>query len=266
MNDSFKPSIGAVMSADIAVPQHDKMVQFYTQVLTTGAHPLWQEKDLLNNLGIPIIGLGAQSPEYAELPLQWMPHFQVADIGDSVTQALDLGGCELMHGKDDEGASQWAVIEDPNGATFGLIPVVTDEMVHSYGYDKAAESTEKVGCIAWLDLTVVKATETRDFYQAVIGWSAEDVSMNDDNNSYHDYNMLRADGLPAAGVCHAKGVNANVPPVWLLYLPVDDLSASLKHVEPAGGQIVNQSKNNNNQITQALIQDPVGTYIVLVQV
>ena len=46
----------------------------------------------MNNRGIPIIGLGARSAEYADLPLQWMPHIQVADIALSVERALDLGG------------------------------------------------------------------------------------------------------------------------------------------------------------------------------
>ena len=27
-----------------------------------------------------------------------------------------------MHGKDDDGKSQWAVLLDPNGAAFGIIP------------------------------------------------------------------------------------------------------------------------------------------------
>jgi hypothetical protein len=81
LNQPFVPGVGAVFSADIAVPDHEREVRFYSRVLSTGETPLWREEDLMNNLGMPIIGLGARSPELSHLPLQWMPHIQVADVG-----------------------------------------------------------------------------------------------------------------------------------------------------------------------------------------
>ena len=126
MSDPLVPGVGGILSADIAVPEHEREVRFYSRVLSTGENPLWRE-DLMNNLGMPIIGLGARSAEYAHLPLQWMPHIQVADVAASAGRALDLGGSELMHAKDDDGKSQWAVLLDPNKAAFGIIPVVSAE-------------------------------------------------------------------------------------------------------------------------------------------
>ncbi|MEN9938095.1 MAG: hypothetical protein RLZZ387_4674 [Chloroflexota bacterium] len=72
MTDLFVPRLGAVFSADIAVPEHEREMRFYSRVLSTGERPFWREDDLMNNLGVPIIGWGARSPEYAHLPLQWM--------------------------------------------------------------------------------------------------------------------------------------------------------------------------------------------------
>lgn len=57
----------------------------------------------MNNLGMPIIGVGARSAEYAHLPIQWMPHIQVADVAANVQRAVDLGGSELMHARDHPG-------------------------------------------------------------------------------------------------------------------------------------------------------------------
>ena len=79
MSDAFAPRVGGILSADIAVPGHEREVRFYSRVLGTGESPLWRE-DLMNNLGMPVIGLGARSAEYAHLPLQWTPHIQVADV------------------------------------------------------------------------------------------------------------------------------------------------------------------------------------------
>jgi len=67
MSDAFVPRVGGILSADIAVPEHEREVRFYSHVLSTGENPLWRE-DLMNNLGMPVIGLGASSPEYAHLP------------------------------------------------------------------------------------------------------------------------------------------------------------------------------------------------------
>ena len=36
MSNPFTPRVGAVMSADIAVPEHEREVAFYSRALTTG--------------------------------------------------------------------------------------------------------------------------------------------------------------------------------------------------------------------------------------
>ena len=89
MQSSFFHGVGGVLSADIAVPEHARELAFYAKVLTTGQAPLWLE-DLSNNKGTPIIGLGERIPEYDSLPLQWMPHVQVADVGASAARAVEL--------------------------------------------------------------------------------------------------------------------------------------------------------------------------------
>ena len=258
MSDPFEPCVGGVLSADIAVPEHEREVRFYSRVLGTGDTPLWRE-DLMNNLGIPIVGLGVRSPDMDHLPLQWMPHIQVADVAASVERALDLGGTELMHGKDDDGKSQWAVLLDPNGAAFGIIPVVPAEAI-----PPADSSVAPVGRISWLDLTVSDASVTRDFYRQVVDWSVQDVAMEDASERYADYNMLGDDGNPAAGVCHARGVNQGLPPVWLIYLPVGDLVESLRRVEEEGGKVVKAARASDGEYTYAVVRDPVGAYLALV--
>lgn len=261
MSNPFAAQVGSVLSADIAVPEHDREIRFYSRVLRTGENPPWRE-DMMNNLGMPIIGLGAASEEYANLPLQWMPHIQVADVAASVRRALELGGSEVMHAKNDDGTSQWAVLLDPNGAAFGIIPVIPKE--HVPQVEDAA--SEGVGRIAWLDLTVADAEKTRDFYQQVIGWSSEDVEMEDGDTTYSDYNMLAEDGSPAAGICHARGTNADLPPVWLIYLPVGDLAESIRRVDEEGGKVIKFVTDDDGNYIYAVIQDPVGVHFAIVQV
>ncbi len=263
MSDPFVPRVGGTLSADIAVPEHEREVRFYSRVLTTGENPLWRE-DLMNNRGMPVIGLGAHSPEYADLPLQWMPHIQVADVAASVERALDLGGSELMHGKDDGGLSQWAVLLDPNGTAFGIMPVVPEEAIPQPEGVASRDAAARVGCISWLDLTVSEASATRDFYRQVVGWSVQDVDMEDAGERYADYNMLDDDGNPAAGVCHARGVNLGLPPIWMIYLPVGDLAESLRRVREEGGKVIKATRGTDGEYAYAAVQDPVGVCLALV--
>ena len=262
MSDPFVPRVGGTLSADIAVPEHERELSFYSRVLGTGEDPLWRE-DLMNNRGMPTIGLGERSPEYADLPLQWMPHIQVADVAASAESAVALGGSELMHGKDDEGNSQWAVLLDPNAAAFGIVPVVSADAMPPAEGEAAADASSPVGCIAWLDLTVPDAAATRDFYREVVGWSVQDVEMGDEGERYADYNMLGGDGTPAAGICHARGPNLDLPPVWMIYLPVGDLAESLRRVTEEGGEVIKAVRGTDGEYAYAAIQDPMGACLAL---
>ena len=88
------------------------------------------------------------------------------------------------------------------------------------------------GHIGWIDLTVPDADRLRDFYSEVVGWRPDPVDM----GGYSDYQMLRpSTGEPVAGVCHAHGVNADLPPVWLIYIVVPNLTDTLARCTSHGG-------------------------------
>lgn len=118
----------------------------------------------------------------------------------------------------------------------------------------------RAGTIGWIDLTVDNAESVRDFYKAVAGWEAEDVSMGD----YSDYSMKPPGGEPVAGVCHARGGNANLPPVWMIYIVVADLDASVARVAEHGGAIVAGPMGAGGH-RYAIIKDPAGAMCALYQ-
>jgi predicted enzyme related to lactoylglutathione lyase len=82
-----------------------------------------------------------------------------------------------------------------------------------------SEAPPPVGSIGWFDLTVPDAIAVRDFYGAVTGWTWTGLDM----GGYEDYCMNQpGDGTTVAGICHARGGNASVPPQWLPYIIVAD--------------------------------------------
>lgn len=251
MRNSFFHGVGGVLSADIAVPDHDRELAFYSKILTTGDAPLWRD-DLMNSLGTPIIGLGARTPEYNTLPLQWMPHFQVADVATSVARAIDMGGKELMHSKSDDGQSQWAVLVDKDGAAFGVIPVVPVES------DNTGQN-ERFGCISWLSLTASDALSSRDFYQQVVGWHGKSIETKDSERHGAIIEMHIDNESVAVQIRQSRSEQNSIPAVWLIHLPVDDLAESLRRVSEGGGEVIREFADEK----YAVVRDPVGVYLAL---
>lgn len=250
MQNPFVRGVGGVLSADIAVPEHEREVGFYSKILTTGDTPLWRE-DLMNNLGTPIIGLGARTPEYDMLPLQWMPHFQVADVAVSAALAIEMGGQELLHGKDDGGQSQWAVLFDPDGAAFGIIPVPSQT--------DAPQQSVRQGCISWLSLAVPDASSSRNFYQRVIGWKAKSIETERGEGLVAKFEMQIDPETSAAEIYQFETGQSEIPSVWLIHLPVDNFIESLRRVRESGGAVIKELA----EVNHAIIRDPVGVLLGL---
>ena len=114
--------------------------------------------------------------------------------------------------------------------------------------------TPKPGTVGWMDLTVPNAGAVKDFYVAVTGWEPSAVSMGD----YEDYCMAPAGSGPVAGVCHARGANADLPPVWMIYITVANLDASLEQVAALGGKVVKPATGMGGYGRFAVVQDPAG--------
>ncbi|HSG98908.1 MAG TPA: VOC family protein [candidate division Zixibacteria bacterium] len=119
--------------------------------------------------------------------------------------------------------------------------------------------TPQTGAIGWIDLTVPNADSVRDFYHAVTGWRPEPVAMGE----YNDYIMTSAaTGEPIAGVCHAHGGNRDLPAVWLIYIVVESLPASIAACEANGGEVIAQPRAaGGGQF--CLIRDPAGAVAAL---
>jgi uncharacterized protein len=122
-------------------------------------------------------------------------------------------------------------------------------------------TTPPPGSITWRDLTVTDAERIRAFYEKVVGWTSTPHDMGD----YADYNMnLAATGETVAGICHARGTNANVPPQWLMYINVADVQASARACVELGGAVLDGPRRMGSGLV-AVIRDPAGAVCALWQ-
>lgn len=119
----------------------------------------------------------------------------------------------------------------------------------------------EAGRISWVDLSVDAADSTRDFYAQVVGWKPQEVNMGD----YEDYNMLPEGGQePAAGICHARGHNVGLPPVWIVYITVDNLDRSIASIRDLGGEIIDVRRQDNGT-GFCVFRDPAGAVAAVYQ-
>jgi predicted enzyme related to lactoylglutathione lyase len=115
--------------------------------------------------------------------------------------------------------------------------------------------------MVWCDLTVENADDVRDFYAQVTGWQFTRHEMGE----YEDYCMNPpGDDAPVAGICHAQGPNANVPPQWLIYITVENVEASIGRCVDLGGKIVDGPRTIGDK-PFCVIQDPAGAVLAIIE-
>lgn len=121
------------------------------------------------------------------------------------------------------------------------------------------EKPSNIGRIEWLDLTVDDASQVKNFYCRVVGWSDSEVDM----GMYSDFNLNLPDSQDTvAGICHARGGNANLPSQWLVYVRVKSVAESASQCEKHGGKVLDGPRRMGGS-NFCVIQDPAGAVMAL---
>jgi predicted enzyme related to lactoylglutathione lyase len=94
-----------------------------------------------------------------------------------------------------------------------------------------------------------------------VGWEAADHDMGE----YADYDInLPGTGDTVAGICHARGPNASIPPQWMIYIVVEDVEESARRCREAGGEVVDGPRMMGASAF-CVIRDPAGAVAGLIQ-
>lgn len=112
------------------------------------------------------------------------------------------------------------------------------------------------GTPVWYELLTNDATKSIAFYESVMGWNVPPAA----EGMPHGYQMI------ATGAGHVGGLmpltdemrKNGAKPTWLFYIGVDDVDATAKKAEAAGGTLLMQPFDIPQAGRAAMIADPQG--------
>lgn len=70
---------------------------------------------------MPAGGLMQITPDMGRMPSNWLPYFGSDNVDATTAKAVELGGTAIMPPADIPNVGRFSVIQDPQGATFGLL-------------------------------------------------------------------------------------------------------------------------------------------------
>jgi predicted enzyme related to lactoylglutathione lyase len=194
--------------------------------------------------GLNVGALSQQQPqEKAQgIPSHWRTYFAVKSADETAKKAKQAGGKVLMEPFDVMDAGRMTMIQDPQGAIFGI----WQAKAHT-GFQVVREP----GAVTWSEVITTDPKGASAFYSKTLGVSASEVPG-------MDYTMMRAGGQDAAGAMKIKPEMGPVPPHWMVYFAVADVNTTVKKAQSLGGKVLMPKQDIPGQGSFAVLQDPQG--------
>jgi predicted enzyme related to lactoylglutathione lyase len=118
------------------------------------------------------------------------------------------------------------------------------------------EEVKKHGAFSWFELMTTDVEAAKKFYTALFGWETEDMPMEGMN-----YTVIKAGGKPVAGMMTMPPEVQGMPPMWDIYITVDDVDATAKKVEELGGKVLRPPADIPKVGRFCVLSDPTGAHI-----
>jgi predicted enzyme related to lactoylglutathione lyase len=251
------PSQGTFVWYDLMTTDKPAALAFYQAVLGWSAAPggvVDRDYTILSAGETPIGGamnLPATACEAGARP-SWIGYIGVDDVDAAVARLEASGGGVHRVAEDIPGVGRFAVVHDPQGATFTLFMPLG-------GRPPRPDFAAAPGHVGWHELHAASWQDAFDFYAAQFGWTKTDAVEMGPMGTY----QLFAAGGPSVGGMMTKMPNVPVP-VWIYYFNVDDAAAAVNRIKDAGGQVLNGPHQvpGGSWIVQAL--DPQGAMFAVV--
>ncbi len=109
------------------------------------------------------------------------------------------------------------------------------------------------GAFSWSELLTPDPQAALAFYGQLFGWTSEDMDMG--SGSYH---VIKAGDTSIGGVMAPPPGSEGMPPMWGVYVTVDDIDATAAKCVALGGKVLMPPMEVKTVGRMAVLQDPQG--------
>jgi len=118
------------------------------------------------------------------------------------------------------------------------------------------EDSLKHGAFGWHELVTTDVEAAKAFYSKLFGWETVEYPMED-----MTYWGLRVNDDEVGGIMAQPPEMAGMPPMWSMYITVDDVDQTAKQVEEMGGKILRPPSDIPGVGRFCVFSDPQGAVI-----
>ena len=122
------------------------------------------------------------------------------------------------------------------------------------------EPDKTPGIISWNELLTHDAAGSKSFYADLFGWTSEEMPMPNGT-----YTFFKNGERPVGGMINLPAEAEGAPPMWMSYITVSDIKASVEKAKSLGAKI-HQDITELPMGSFAVITDPQGAAFALWQV
>jgi uncharacterized protein len=183
-------------------------------------------------------------------PPHWVGYIWVEDVDRKAVDVKEGGGAVYKAPGDIPGVGRFAVVADPQGATFALFKDNGQQRPETRGLP---------GHGGWHELHAKNGASAFDFYAKLVGWTKSRAM---DMGPMGVYQIFAENGADIGGMMTSPAAASMA--TWLFYFNVGSIEAAEGRVKAAGGQILNGPHEVPGGQWILQCRDPQGAMFALV--
>jgi uncharacterized protein len=251
---------GKFIWGDLFTDDLPTAVHFYTELFgwkastieyttPSGKHPYI----VLSLEDRPIAGIGLRQPRMRDNAHgRWVGYISVPDVARALAAATDNSGKILSRARDLPQRGAQAIISDPDGAVIGVM--------HSSTGDPG-EYLPQPGDWTWAEMFARDPAAAGLFYHNVIGYDRIPDTRADRPGNF----ILVSGGYSRASV-NSVPDRPKAHPGWLLFVRVASVKETVARAVSLGGRVLAPPSDAPTEYWRAVIADPSGAHIGLVEI
>jgi predicted enzyme related to lactoylglutathione lyase len=217
---------------------YPRVVPWRTQPSSMPGYTIWMAGQ--SQVG----GLMALPSDAAGTPPHWLIYIGTPNVDATAEHAQRLGARVVKAASDIPNVGRFAVLADPQGATFAL---------YTPGPSGGAVPAPGPGIFSWHELATTDVAGALRFYGELFGWTK---GAGHDMGAMGVYQIFERFGSMIGGMCNVQG--PATPPSWLSYVQVADSTRAVAAAKSAGGRLLHGPVEVPGGSWIALFIDPQG--------